>query len=610
MNDLKSVKRQVTKFLPDCRRSEEATKSNDWKCRGSTQLVSDWQASTKHCKFCNDFAQFYFPHSKLIKAPIGHLVPLQNNDLNVQFYSPTDTCSSTKTHPHVQKFDTGDIDITHFDYTYDSNNLRSQQEIPRDPNLYSREFLLREGIPESILKHCDSDFNRIRLNSSIVQFIFNNTNSIRFRLYRQLRDTKSLRDVFYWQFSSIIKDFINLHVKTYSISLLNYCIDNNIIPKKFRKHINIDNRHRTKLIRKDCCTMSKHLMQQTIADTQKELDVLYAKFGGYVWMKCCNIQPYYRTLIYHFLIKIRNICAFVCSLKHNHKIHILTQNTPHICVNLSNIIDVALKTSDAKVESCKVQHHPHFYWRYREYTIEYFHDQLKPDWNHDGGEQNLNIEPQTKVWEHYLARVTKSKSLISDRNRMMGDFKDHWNKFLYGFRWGENLSTNTISSDCNLAVIDQSNYIPWQKPSVSLPARSSAEAEINKELLNVWEGFDIDTSDEKLTQEILLDFLNDNNFRVVSSDKTNRCLLIKNDDYIQQGEKFLSDNKDYLLLARDPNKLILDKSNSIINAIKKTNHTFRRGDLDKLIKYTPAPAKLSFVIKDHKTKNTVGHYPP
>ena len=132
---------------------------------------------------------------------------------------------------------------------------------------------------------------------------------------------------------------------------------------------------------------------------------------------------------------------------------------------------------------------------------------------------------------------------------------------------------------------------------------------INDQLAKLWENYENANDDNNLTQQLLQQFLDTNNFRVVSSDKTNRCLLMDNSKYIELREKFLADSTDYLRLSKDPNKVILDRVNSLINAVKKTNHTFKRGDLDRLIKHNPSSAKLSFLVKDHKTQDNQGNFP-
>ena len=603
--------------------SDEATKSSQWNCRVSTELVSPQLAST-HCLFCTQFSNLYFPNKRFRITNSGHLMPLF--DFNNEFYSRSQCHYKTKTKSSNDDSYHSDCLISsgnqdsrstlNFDYCFDSANLKSHQQYLNDPNLFDKMFLIREGIPEYVLKYCDSSFTRIRFNISTVAFVLKTTNSIRFRLYKKLKTTQHLRDIQYRQFSAFIKDFIALCVKQNSITFLNTCLENNFIPKKFRKRIDIELNHRTKNIRKDCVAISKHLMEQTIGEAQKQVDGINTKFKGYIWSKCCDMDASYKTLLYDFLIKIRNVCAYVSSTKHNHKIATLTQQVPHICVRIDNVIDVALKNIEAKVDQCNILHFPHLYWSYRQFTIESFRYQLEPLGGEDKDDDTLIS--QTMVWETYLSKVTKSKSLIPKKKNIVNDFKNDWNKFLYGFRWSQSSVFNGSGLNCDLNIIDQSKYIPWQKPSVNLPARSNPEAEIflaslkltiNKQLTGSWEAFDLDTQEDVCTQEILQTFLDSYNYRVVSSDKTNRCLLIKNDTYIRLGEKFLNDSKDYLLLSKDPSSVILDKANSIITAIKKTNHTFRRGDLDRLIKHNPAPAKLSFVIKDHKDKDDDGNFP-
>ena len=616
-NEIGGENRIDIETISDNKHSEEATKSSQWNCRGSTEFVSHLSASTQ-CLFCSQFTQMYFPNKKFMASNSGHLMPLF--DLNSEFYSHSqnndfDRCPNINNYS-VSPESLKDYKNSNFDYCFDRNNLKSHQQYINDPNLFDRAFLIREGIPEQILKYCNPPLTRIKFNISTVAFVFKNTNSIRYRLYKKLKTTQHLRDILYRQFSTFIKDFIAICIKQNSITFLDTCLENNFIPKKFRKRIDIESKHRTRNIRKDCVAISKHLIEQTITEAKKELDNLNTKFHGFLWSKCCSMDPLYKTLIYDFLIKIRNVCAFVCSVKHNHKIAVLTQKTPHICIKIDNVIDVALKTTEAKVEECDVLHFPHLYWSYRQYTIESFRYQLEP--LGEGNNDDDTLSSQTMVWETYLSKVTKSKSLIPKKKNVINDFKNDWNKFLYGFRWSQSPVFNSLGPPCDLNLIDQSKYIPWQKPSVNLPARSNPEAEIflaslkltiNKQLTESWEAFEYDTQDNVCTQEILQTFLDSHNYRVVSSDKTNRCLLINNETYIRLGEKFLSDSRDYLLLSRDPSSVILDKANSIITAIKKTNHTFRRGDLDKLTKYDAAPANLSFLIKDHKDKDNDGNFP-
>ena len=612
------------KTTPNVRGSDEAMQSTGWKYRENVkQKHVSCQSASYHCEFCRYYSNFYLPNVKFSIRNNGHYTPMSKNGLNKEFYSVSKVdnmrvdCSNNHAQANLEVSQGREIHKTlPFQYYNDSKNPRSQQEITPDNRLFDRQFLLGEGVPEKLLKQFHPGFDNVNIKGSLLSFIFNNTNTIRYRIHRQLVSTKNLRDVSLRQFSACIKNFISIIIKKCNSSFLQQCVDREIIPKKFRKNINIEPRLQTKTIRRDCMNLSKHLMESSILDNQKDINTLLIKFKGHVWNHCRNMAESSKLILYEALIKIRNICALVCGVKHTRKINLLLQSLPHICVTTDNVIDVALKTDSAYVHSCSVQHFQHLYWVYRDHTLEDFRRDLTPL----GVEGNAvdTLPAQIVVWEDYLSRVTASKSLIPEGRAVLKDMKDNWNKFLYGFRWGQNLSGYSGELACNTNIIDQNNYIPWQKPSVNLPTRSNPESEIflatlkltiTEQINSMWDDHNSNSQDDGLTQQILQNFLDSNNFRVVSSDKTNRCLLMKNTVYIELGEKFLSDSKDYLLLARDPNKVILDRANSLINAVKKTNHTFKKGDLDRLIKYTPAPAKLSFLIKDHKQKDGNGNFP-
>ena len=366
-------------------------------------------------------------------------------------------------------------------------------------------------------------------------------------------------------------------------------------------------------------------MEEAINIGLGQIKDLKIKFKGYCYEACLRASLDNRKRLFELLLRLRNIVAFVMNSKHMQKINQILTNLPHICVNVDNVVALALGEIGGEVEHCNIEHSPFFYWDYRNFTLEWInlglHLQDSPP--HTQIETCVSTDNQTfydlkKVWENFLTNVTRSKAIVPEGKRILNDWKDNWNKFLYGFRWGQNVIRGSQQFNCNLKYIDQSSYIPWQKPSVTLPARAAPDAEIflatlkmaiNAEMSKSWEDFHLKTEDSLFTQELLQNFLDSHQYRVVSSDKTNRCLLMKNSEYFELGEKFLNDNNDYLLLSRDPNKLILDRANSIITAIKKSNHSFKKGDLDRLIKYTFGPAKLSFLVKDHKPLDERGNYP-
>ena len=627
-------------LISDHRCPDDAAQSRIWNsCENVRQKVSHLTASICNerkiqCQFCKLYTEFYFPGRKFQLHSSGHFIFL--NKGGKDFYSSQRQFSMPLKNIAVQKpvNDGGNnalIEIPgayesrkEFRYDFDRDNLRSLQQFPNQQSFKDRLSINREGIPDKILNKLDNHFNVPKLKLSVPKFVFRSITNLIDRVYKKFRITQDLRDISFYQFSQFIKSFISICNITYSNRFLSYCIEHDIIPPKFHKNIDISPPFRTKTIRTDCKNLSKHIMEEAINIANKQIIELKTKFKNYCFEACLKASYDNRRCLFELLLRVRNVVAFVMNSVHMRKINQILTNIPHVCVNTENVVDLALKNTEAKVTHCEVQHSPFFYWEYRAFTLEWINLKLytsNMDTNVNTTDPDV-IDQQfrdlKRVWENFLNNVTKSKATVPEGKRIIGDWRDNWNKFLYGFRWGQNIVRGEQQLNCNLERIDQSTHIPWQKPSVTLPARAAPDAEIflatlkvaiNAEMVKSWDDFQFSVKDNLFTQELLQNFLDTHQYRVVSSDKTNRCLLMKNSDYFTLGEKFLNENNDYLLLARDPNKIILDKANSIINGIKKTNHSFRKGDLDKLIKYTFGPAKLSFVVKDHKTPDEQGNYP-
>ena len=627
------------KLYRNCKSPDEAvqymncnSRENVWK-NVSSQSVSNEIGKYTDCEFCREYFQFYYPGVRHRVGDNGHFNFLKGGKQNnKEFYSSFRNICGTGIENKQQKCQKDELSIMKhnenhdgvgaremmqtegFNYVHDSNNLKSLQEIKHNKFSDTRQFLLGEGFNEKILGKFNDTFDSIDIKLSVPKFVCRNTNALINRVYKTLKTTQHLRDITYRRFVDFVKDFVLICNKTFSIKFLEYCIEQDIIPHKFRKKIDIENEFRTKIIRNDCKNLSKDIMREAIKQTRGEIKNLTDKFGGYCLSVCAKTNDENRLFLYNLFIRLRNITAYLMSTIHIKKINALLQKTPHICVSSDNVLDLAIKSVTGRVDECGVQHSPLFYWMYREYTLEWILERLGPI-NLEENEDTFEL--QKRVWENFLSNVTKSKSLLPNKKQIYNDWKNNWNKFLYGFRWGQNINRAGNNLLCDLNHIDQTINIPWYKPSVTLPCRSAPDSEIflatlklaiNEEMSDLSQ-FELDSEDLIFNQTLLKNFINDNQYRVVSSDKTNRCLLVKNTEYLEWGEKFLTESKDYLKLARDPNKVILDKVNGIINAIKKLNHSFKKGDLDRLIKYQPAPAKLSFQIKDHKTPDEFGNYP-
>ena len=610
----------------------------------SNQSASPTNYDCINCDFCREYFEFYYPGAKCVLGNNGHFNIVKGGKKDKNFYSLLDkickentqqcnyeissVCNGKNTQQQENKkgaaqFMGRDVEYQnhdvqeddHFDYVFDCKNLKSLQEIKHQYNINNKDFLSGEGINDKILNKFNSTFDNINIKLSVPKFVFRNTNVLINRVYNVCKTNQHLRDITYQKFASFVKDFIAICNKVFSNKFLEYCIQQDIIPHKFRKKINIENKFRTRTIRDDCKNLSKDLMKEAIQQTGREIKNLIDKFGGYCLESCSKADETSRWHIYNLFIRLRNITAYIMSTIHIQKTNALLQKTPHICVNSKNVLDLAIKSSTGRVDVCGIQHSPLFYWMYREYTLEWILERLGSVSPQDNEQDGLEL--QKKVWENYLSNVTKSKSLLPNKKQICNDWRNNWNRFLYGFRWGQNINREGNNLACDLNHIDQTVNIPWYKPSVTLPCRSAPDSEIflatlklaiNEEMSNLTQ-FELNSEDLIFNQTLLKNFLNDNQYRVVSSDKTNRCLLVKNSEYFEWGEKFLNESRDYLKLARDPNKVILDKVNGIINSIKKSKHNFKKGDLDKLIKYHPAPAKLSFQIKDHKKPDEFGNYP-
>ena len=92
---------------------------------------------------------------------------------------------------------------------------------------------------------------------------------------------------------------------------------------------------------------------------------------------------------------------------------------------------------------------------------------------------------------------------------------------------------------------------------------------VSTHIENDLQHYDSFTLDERLQHCALQHFLNKHHCRVVSTDKTNRCLLLDEADYVQKGRDFLTNSSDYVLMRRDPNETVARRANSLLSEVKK-----------------------------------------
>ena len=158
-----------------------------------------------------------------------------------QFYSsvnkiggdPSQKCDSQYPKEAVDKG--GNTVENEFDYTYDVKYLRSLQEIPNTEYFVDKDNLLREGIPTKIINKLNSDFDLPTLKLSVPKFVFRCFTNLVDKVYKGFKNTNELRDVSFFQFSQFIKAFITICNTTFANKFLHYCINQDIIPPKFKK---------------------------------------------------------------------------------------------------------------------------------------------------------------------------------------------------------------------------------------------------------------------------------------------------------------------------------------------------------------------------------------
>ena len=289
-------KENYPEMYRNCRSPDEAvqymncnSRENVWK-NVSNQSATNNICDYISCDFCKEYFEFYYPGVKYRVGNNGHFNFLKGGkQINKEFYSSfrnicgnevdveikQQSCKNTSVFEQIENGGYSDERgindekrIEHFDYVFDSNNLKSLQEIKHKKPNDVRQFLLGEGFNKKILEKFDNTFDSINIKLSTPKFVFRNTNVLINRVYKALKTNQHLRDITYRKFGEFIKDFILICNKTFSIKFLEYCIEHDIIPYKFRRNIDIEDKFRTKIIRNDCKNLSKDLMREAIKQTR------------------------------------------------------------------------------------------------------------------------------------------------------------------------------------------------------------------------------------------------------------------------------------------------------------------------------------------------------
>ena len=306
---------------------DDAAQSRSWNSREnvrqnvSYQIASTYNEQRIQCQFCKLYANFYFPGKKFVLDDSGHYSFVNKGGKN--FYSSQPPFMALMKDNGEKIANNGGentaenmqtvalFDKEQFRYDFDSENLRSLQQFPNQQRFTDRLSITREGIPDKILNKLDDDFNVPKLKLSVPKFVFRSITNLIDRVYKKFINTQDLRDISFYQFSQFIKSFVSICNITYSNRFLSYCIEHDIIPPKFHKNIDISPPFRTKIIRTDCKTLSKHIMEETINMGNKQIDQLKIKFHNYCFEACLKASLDNRRHLFDLLLRVRNVVAFV-----------------------------------------------------------------------------------------------------------------------------------------------------------------------------------------------------------------------------------------------------------------------------------------------------------
>ena len=193
------------------------------------------------------------------------------------------------------------------------------------------------------------------------------------------------------------------------------------------------------------------------------------------------------------------------------------------------------------------------------------------------------------------------------------EFKNEFNKFLIRIRHAENPNKTSYE---NKEVKDKI-VVPFENRRVYLPEeigyiKEGKLCEAYNRIANV---INIETNkdaflrkreNQKITQ--MRNVLKKMDFVLVTTDKTKRTLAISKGEYIEAGNAFLADNRNYCKLEKDSSDKIENLANKLIKRIKPSQE-LNKADLEKLLMVGSKPANFFLNVKDYKGKNDVGKYP-
>jgi uncharacterized protein YaaR (DUF327 family) len=186
-------------------------------------------------------------------------------------------------------------------------------------------------------------------------------------------------------------------------------------------------------------------------------------------------------------------------------------------------------------------------------------------------------------------------------NRFKDRLDHNLDNFSYRYRWSKKTKTSVDSIK-----------IPFGRNTVMLPHKMPFEEEIKlaaftKEIEKATEEEIVKRKKNPVFRNNLTtirrtkDFLSSNALTVVPSDKTNRLVVTKKENYHERVLSILEDEETYEPLTKSKSSLLEKQANALIRSVTKDNVLFNKNKVERLLSTGSQPASFSAFIKDHKT---------
>lgn len=400
---------------------------------------------------------------------------------------------------------------------------------------------------------------------------------------------------------SIVKQFLNDQMKYVRLKLrgnfLQQCVDYKVIPKFIEDHIRVPGgiQEKEAITRKATSLKMEVLRQQLKEVKEEEKHSIMRRGHGYLHLVRRWSEDMVRELLKRMETAIRETESTALE-KHTKKWKKWT-NQPYPVPPEQYVIDFRPVYPFPYVDSFLLPAQVH----------NSTSDVLNTD---ESGPRENKIQTPSYV-NDVLAKGPNYRLPIKLDENTITNAEKELDKLTYSLRW------RNVYKDESGDISQRNNLvIPFKKNTIKLPPKLEEESETNlklfkAEVLNVikTEVGKTEKSNSKRIRNNLKKtkrFLNKNNLTVAPTDKSNKLIVIDNNDLISETEKILQDSETYRRLDKSRISNTENQANKLLKSICKTKMSQK--ELEKLLSCGSNAAKFSVTIKDHK-EMTDGFYP-